>query len=397
MRGMHKLMSSLRALAQRDVDSAGVSVRHPIRLAELCVCGLLTVIVPVLIRIIPASVNDVLAAAGFGRILGLLRGTSVIADVATGVATAKGLLLPLYEAYDSIRELHPLIGVPLLVEHAHTHPPAELPIFLPLVGMNVSSWLPFWVVAMFFCLSMSMRVLDVTPFVAYGISLVLVASVPGQESLATTYPLTALLVSIIWKYRSMSLLPGVLIGILIAFRGISGLLFVPFLLASRLKTIGAGLTTFTLLTLTALVLEPTVLTDYLDRGTAAISFTVDRGDNLALLNLERTLHVPKAAIACAVILIAVCAIFRGASIFWVAYWTALALSPIAWSYGIVLLIPLCVYLFSASQLGRYLTLITLASSVANASVWGVNWQISLVFAAIALQFVGSRSRSLKEV
>lgn len=376
--------TALVARARQDLQFRYAWERRGIGWLESTTGLAFIVAAPIVARFIDGQFRQVLGSSGFGRLLDILQGDVPISDISNNVAASWGLISRDFRAYDPLNSLHPNIGVNIAIEHAHTHPPLTFILTIPFAQMDVSSWLPFFVSAMGVALAWSLRLMSVRPSFAYPITAVVVATVPGQESLLTTYPLTALCVAWVWRQRFSGYQVAVPLTLIAAMRAVTALPGLVFLLAGRIKVVLLVVAASLLLALANWLIEPSVFSDWLTLGRSAIDFTVGRGDNLALPNLSRTLGVSPILILTSCLVIAILAFVRGCSLFWILYWLALASSPIAWSYTVVLLLPVLAYLWRESRMGPAISITCLAVTTANLSTWGVNWQISLLLVGAGL-------------
>ncbi len=351
-------------------------------------------IVPLIARWLWSRFPEAISQFGFGELVSMLAGNGGWTDIGWEVASAVGLLRPEYFAYDSLEVLHPLIGMELeFVDlSAHSHPPMSIPLGLPLTVFDYGTWLAYWVIAAVLMLAVSMRLLNVPAHIAYPLALVISLSVPGKWGLVSTYPLSALLVSLAWYNRDRWLPAGVSYGIFGATRGVGLLLLLYPLVRKQWRTVIVAVGVVLALLLIALAFEPSVLTDWLTKSRASIEVNMQRADLLSPGSILRRYGYAEFLAWIAALAIAAFAWWRGRNLFWILNWFILAISPIAWFHTIILGVPFLVMVWKSGRLGQSLVLIVAAGAVSQAVnpfttlVFSIDWILFIAAGAVALLF-----------
>ena len=206
---------------------------------ELLLNLLALVTVPLIAKWLWVRYESAIRQFGSGEFLAYLAGNGRWTDIGWEVASTLGWLLPGFSAYDSIEVLHQLIGmdVPFVDSSSHTHPPTSIPLGLPLVFFPYQSWLPYYMTLCFFMVAWSMRLLGVPPHIAYSLAVFISLTVPGMSGLVSTYPISALLVSVAWSQRGNWLTAGLAYGFYGASRGVGLILLLYPLVRRQARTL----------------------------------------------------------------------------------------------------------------------------------------------------------------
>ncbi|MDA3022885.1 MAG: glycosyltransferase family 87 protein, partial [Actinomycetota bacterium] len=346
--------------------------------------------VPLIARSLWPMFREGITNFGFAEIVEKLAGAGGWTDVGWEVASTIGLVKPDFSAYDSLEVLHPLVGMQLdFVDlSVNSHPPMAIPLGLPLAYLDYGWWLSFYVIASFCLIALSMRLMQVPAYIAYPLALGIGLTVPGRWGLMSTYPLSAVLIALAWKYRRHPVIAGAAYGIYGSSRGFGLLMLLYPLIKRQWKTLIIGAAIPVALLAIAVVLEPAVITNYLDTSRASIAASLQRNDLMtvgALLRRSGSQEYVAWLLAAAV---AAVALWRKQEPFWVINWFILAVSPIAWLHTFVMAIPLLVVVWRSSKLGVVLVLVAAASIVSPppliSTYFSINWVVVVVVAGIAL-------------
>lgn len=336
--------------------------------------------------------QDAIRQFGMGELISRLAGNGGWTDIGWEVASAAGLVLGDYSAYDSLEVLHPLIGmeVSFVDLSAHSHPPMSIPLGLPLVPFPYGTWLAYWVIAALLMIAWSMRLLKVPPHLAYPLAVVIALTVPGRWGLVSTYPVSALLVAWAWHSRDRWLPAGVAYGLFGATRGVGLILLAYPLLRRQWRTLTVAVLVVAGLLLIAVALESDVITTWLTTSRASIEASMQRPDLLSVGSIFRRFGYPEFLAWVVALGVALLAWWRGSNLFWVLNWLILAVSPIAWFHTIVLAIPLLVMVWRSGRLGQVMVLVTAAASMTQlvdpyvTLVFSIGWTVFVLASAIVL-------------
>lgn len=352
---------------------------------EILINVAVILIVPAVAAWLWQRYSEAMYQFGVGNLMSMLAGNGGWTDIGWEVASAKALIEPGFSAYDSLEVIHPLIGMDLAFQDfsSHSHPPMSIPLGLPLVPFEYSSWLPYWIIVALLMIAWSMRLLGVPAHLAYPLALLISLTVPGRWGLVSTYPLSALFVSWAWHARQRWLQSGLAYGLLGATRGIGLLLLVYPLAKRQWKPVVVALGTVGLLLVTALIIEPDSLTQWLTTSRASIEANMQRDDLLTLGSILARNEIAEFWAYVIAAVIAIAAIARGSNLFWVLNWVILAVSPIAWFHTILLGIPLMVMMWRAGRFGRIAVLVIGASAMTQL----VDPMVTLVFSITWITFV----------
>lgn len=357
---------------------------------ELLANILVIATVPLIARSLWPIFREGITNFGFAEIVEKLAGAGGWTDVGWEVASTIGLVKPDFSAYDSLEVLHPLVGMQLdFVDlSVNSHPPMAIPLGLPLAYLDYGWWLSFYVIASFCLIALSMRLMQVPAYIAYPLALGIGLTVPGRWGLMSTYPLSAILIALAWKYRRHPAIAGAAYGIYGSSRGFGLLMLLYPLIKRQWKTLIIGAAIPVALLAIAVALEPAVITNFLDTSRASIAASLQRNDLMtvgALLRRSGSQEYVAWLLAAAV---AAAALWRKQEPFWVINWFILAVSPIAWLHTFVMAIPLLVVVWRSSKLGVVLVLIAAASIVSPppliSTYFSINWVVVVVVSGIAL-------------
>ena len=298
----------------------------------------------------------------------------ITGDIAGNFAQARALLEPSYRAYDQLVQLFPLIGVDWDVPHGHPRLPMEIPLFLPIGAIDFSSpvykafayALP---VLAILALAWSLRLLDIPPVAAWLVTGVLVVSPIGYFALESSYPFVAVALALAWRFRDRPWIASIGLVVAGAGRGVGLLPSAYFLVARSWRTLIWLIAMLAALLAIAVVLEPTIVSDFLDRGLYWGRINADRPDNASL---SAALIRPVYAYAAALIIF-VLAARRPELLFWSLAWLSAALAPIAWTYAAVALFPLAAFLWSKGNVARVCVAASGVLLVSNGSYAGLTY------------------------
>lgn len=375
-------------MKSEKVAGAGVWTRRGI--IELLANLLVIAAVPLIARSLWPMFREGITNFGFAEIVEKLAGAGGWTDVGWEVASTIGLIKPDFSAYDSLEVLHPLVGMQLdFVDlSVNSHPPFAIPLGLPLAYLDYGWWLSFYVVASFCLIALSMRLMRVPAYIAYPLALGICLTIPGRWGLMSTYPMSAFLIALAWKYRRHPVIAGTAYGVYGSSRGIGLLMLLYPLWRRQWKTLIIGAAIPVALLAIAVALEPTVINAFLESSRASIAASLQRSDLMtvgALLRRNGSQEYVGWLIAGVV---AAIALWRKQDPFWVINWFILAVSPIAWLHTFVMAIPLLVVVWRSSKLGVVLVLIAAASVVSPppliSTYFSINWVVVIAVTGIAL-------------
>jgi hypothetical protein len=305
-------------------------------------------------------------------------------DIGSTVAAAAAMLDPSRGSYEPLAALHPLIGISWDVPHAHTHPPVEYPLFLPLVLIPYDIWLPGWFAFSTLCLAWSLRLVAVGPWEGYAIAVGFALTPVGFYSLGSTYPQLALCLAIAWRFRNNAWVTGTAASLFACGRFTGLLLLIYYPLTRRWRAVLASLSVLTLLTAISVVLEPESWGSYLTAGREAAEFTLNRSDNSSLLGAARHIGLPEWLPYFMIAGIAAMAYVRQQDKFWVLAWLSMALTPVAWTYAIAQLFPLAAAVWHRGALARSLIILTAFSIIFSRGAAGMVWSLAIVLLGLGL-------------
>ena len=357
---------------------------------ELLANILVIATVPLIARSLWPIFREGITNFGFAEIVEKLAGAGGWTDVGWEVASTIGLVKPDFSAYDSLEVLHPLVGMQLdFVDlSVNSHPPMAIPLGLPLAYLDYGWWLSFYVIASFCLIALSMRLMQVPAYIAYPLALGIGLTVPGRWGLMSTYPLSAILIALAWKYRRHPAIAGAAYGIYGSSRGFGLLMLLYPLIKRQWKTLIIGAAIPVALLAIAVALEPAVITNFLDTSRASIAASLQRNDLMTVGALWRRSGSPEYVAWLLAAAVAAAALWRKQEPFWVINWFILAVSPIAWLHTFVMAIPLLVVVWRSSKLGVVLVLIAAASIVSPppliSTYFSINWVVVVVVSGIAL-------------
>lgn len=325
-------------------------------------------------------------SAQFGEGAQVFVGKPVISgDLAANFAQARALIEPTYRAYDELFRIFPLIGVNWDVSHGTPRLPTEIPLFVPIAALDYGS--PLYQAIAFalpvvaiLAMAWSLRLLDIPPIAAWLVTAVLVVSPIGQSALESTYPFIALALAVSWRFRNRPILAA--IGLLFAGagRGVALLTVLYFIAVRSWRTVVWLLAMLTLLLATAVAFEPTVITDFFGRGLEWGRVNAARADNASLASaLVRPGYAYIVALA-----IFVLSARRARSLYWALVWLAAALTPIAWTYAAIALLPLGGYLWNKGTTARVTVAVSIVVLVANGSYAGLTYGVIVLLLGLGL-------------
>ncbi|MSO27833.1 MAG: DUF2029 domain-containing protein [Candidatus Nanopelagicales bacterium] len=380
-----------KAVPPRSTEKvAGPEVWTRPGLMELLANVLVIAAVPLIARSLWPMFREGITNFGFAEIVEKLAGGGGWTDVGWEVASTIGLVKPDFSAYDSLEVLHPLVGMQLdFVDlSVNSHPPMAIPLGLPLAYLDYGWWLSFYVIASFCLIAISMRLMRVPAYIAYPLALGIGLTVPGRWGLMSTYPLSAVLIALAWKYRRHPAIAGAAYGIYGSSRGFGLLMLLYPLMKRQWKTLIIGAAIPIALLALAVALEPSVITAFMESSRASLAASLQRSDLMTVGALLRRSGSQEYVGWLLAGVVAAVALWRKQESFWVINWFILAISPIAWLHTFVMAIPLLVVVWRSSKFGVVLVLIAGASVVSPppliSTYFSINWVVVIVVAGIAL-------------
>lgn len=312
--------------------------------------------VPLIARLLAPAVEGLARSLGLGYLFDILAGNGGFTDIGLDVAGARGLVDPVYTAYDSSLALNNLIGMGGFDMGPHTHPPTSMIIWLPLILADYRWWTSFFAVASICAIALSMRVMKVPVWLAYPVALAIALSSAGYFSTLSTYPLSALALALVWTYRTHPVIAGPGYAFLIASRGIAALILLYPLAKRQWRTLLLATALVLGLLLVAVALEPTVVREFLTTGKDAVDQNILRPDSLTPQALATRRGLPSGLVWITAAMVAGWAYWRRRDLFWPVVWFSFAVTPIAWAHASVAALPLLVVVWRSGRLGQGLTL-----------------------------------------
>ena len=381
----HWLVSYSRSLQNSQVVSAQ---KYPIGIREsMWTVALLFVLAAM--RALLTLPNFAVAnwhVAQLGEGAKVLVGKPVISgDLAANFAQARALIEPTHGAYDELFRIFPLIGLNWDVTHGTPRLPTEIPLFVPIAALNYGS--PVYQAAAYalpviaiLAMAWSLRLLDIPPTAAWLVTAILVVSPIGQGALESTYPFIAVALAVSWRFRNRPL-PAA-IGLLFAGagRGIALITAFYFFAVRSWRTVLWLAAMLAVLLVTAVMFEPSVIADFLSRGLEWGRVNAARVDNASLAS---ALVRPGYAYIIALVIFILSA-RRASSLYWALVWLAAALTPIAWTYAAVALLPLGGFLWSKGNVPRVCVAVAVVVLVANGSYAGLTYAVIVLLLGIGL-------------
>lgn len=315
------------------------------------------VVVPLVARVVGGTLAGPVTAVGLGRPWTLLTGGNGLSDIGGEVTAAYGLISRDHTPYD------PTIVLDVIHQGtyglgAQTHPPTSIPIWAPFLLFDYRWWLPFFMVASACAIAGTMRLMRVPASVAYPVALGICLTAPGAESLVTSYPLSALALAAAWRYRDRPVAGGLALGMFAAERGVGAVLLLYPAVRRRWRLVAVAVGVLVGLTLLAVVLEPTVIEAFWTKGRDAVAENLARSDLYTPYAVLERRGLPVWLLGLAVLGWSAVAWRRGSDLFWVLVWATAAVSPLAWHYSSIMLIPLGVATWFAGSGGRAVTIVT---------------------------------------
>ncbi|HUP74023.1 MAG TPA: glycosyltransferase family 87 protein [Acidimicrobiales bacterium] len=269
------------------------------------------------------------------QLTGQARSTDFLVDYASAHALVHG-----GDPYGPIAELTDAAGMRWDLEGSNTHPPTVLPLVVPLTLLSYDWAIVVWSAAMVIALIATLRLVGIPAPWAVGAGLLLAFTFPGAYGIGNLVPLIGLGVAIAWRHRNNPIWAGVGI-VLAAVPKTSGLLlFVPFLLAQRYRTVVWGAVIFAAFAVAPALVDPQIWFRYFDAGATAMKVVIERPDNASVLQLAERhgIAAPLTMTMLGSVTLMVAARRRDA--FWPAVWLMVAALPIAWMYSALTLVPL---------------------------------------------------------
>lgn len=346
------------------------------------------VVLPVVALVLYPPLAERLRGLGFTQLVESFSRTNPFTDIGWEIAAARALVDRAHSMYDSTDVLGALIGMNAYDVGTHTHPPTSVVPWIPLGFVPYSWWLPFFVVSSVVAIAVSMRVLNVAPWLAYPTAIVVALTPVGQFALTTTYPLSALVLACAWRFRDHPWIAGPAYAFLTAARGVSGLLLLYPLVRRQWRTFLIGLGLVVALAVVAVVLEPDSVSGFLDRGMASIRDLQAAGYLYTPDAIASRAGLPGWTAWLVCVVVAVAAAWWRRNVFWSLAWLAFAVSSLAWAWSAIAVIPLVVVIAQSGRIGRVLAILTAGISLGSLAVAPVGgnvlWPFVLAMTAIGL-------------
>ena len=367
-----------------------LSIRSKVRKTELWLNLGFIFVLPFLFRALGDRLVALAEPVGLGGLASRLAGGGGWTDIGWEVVAAKALVDPNFSAYATLEVLDPLIGMGWPADQGLSHPPFGIPPFILLSPFDYAWWLPFWICGSVVALALSMRALDVPPWVAYPVAAGVSLTFSGRFSLQTTYAVSALLLALAWRWRHRPWLGGLALAGFGAGRGYGLLLLAYPLLRRRWRLLTVAVGTVVLLSVIAWLFEPSVYSAFLTEGRRTIEIDLSRGDLITPLSLTRQRGLPDLVIYLMAGLMAARMLWLRRHPFWILAWFSFAITPIAWYQSAVAGIPLLVTTWRASTLGRVAVILTAGVFAATTTYMSYSWLTMVVATGLTLAW-GRRS------
>lgn len=316
----------------------------------------------------------------------VLLGKPVISgDIGANFAQARALIEPSYSAYDELARLYPLIGVNWDVSHGTPRLPMEISLFVPIAALDY--WSPAYQAIAFalpvvaiLAMAWSLRLLDIPVTAAWLVTAILVVSPIGPGVLESTYPFIALALAVSWRFRNRPLPAAIGLVIAGAGRGVALLTVLYFFAARSWRTVLWLVALLTFLLTIAVALEPTVVGDFYSSGLEWGRVNAARPDNASLASaLVRPIYAYIVALV-----VFVLSARRASSLYWALVWLSAALTPIAWTYAAVALLPLGGFLWNKGRIPRACVAVAAVVLVANGSYAGLTYGVVVIMLGMGL-------------
>jgi hypothetical protein len=266
-------------------------------------------------------------------------GTDFLPDYVSALALRRN-----WDAYDITDTLSKRIHAEWPVENANPHPPTLLPLVLPFTLLSYQHGLAAWALAMICVYIATVRLMKVPWTWAIGVGLALAAAFPGAYGITNPVPLIGLGIAIAYRYRYDPLVAGIGLALATAPKVSGVLVFVPFLVARRFKTVAIGVGILAALAAIPMLFQSNVWSRYFSAGVHGADVNAARGDNASLLNFAERWHLSHPVAIVIIGVIAVLAALRTRDTFWPVVWVVVAALPIAWMYSLLTLLPLAVWI-----------------------------------------------------
>ena len=342
------------------------------------------VTIPVVFRVFGDRLIALAEPIGWSGLAERLAGRGGWTDIGWEVVAAKALLDPGYSAYATLRVLDPLIGMGWPADQGLSHPPFGIPPFILLTPFTYEVWLPFWITASVVALAISMRALDVAPWIAYPVAVSVSLTFSGQFALQSTYPMSALLLALAWRWRHRPWLGGISLAGFGLGRGYGLILLAYPALRRRWKLLAVSVGTVAVMSIVAWLFEPSVYSAFFSEGRRTIETDLSRGDLVTPLSLTRQRGIPDVAVYLLAGLAAAWMLWIRRQPFWVLVWFSFAITPIAWYHSAVVTIPLLVMIWRTSVVGRVATILSAGIFAASTTYMSYSWTVVVIASAVAL-------------
>jgi len=342
------------------------------------------VTVPLIFRFLGDRAIALAEPVGFGGLVARLAGRGGWTDIGWEVVSARALVDPNFSAYAPLSVLDPLIGMGWPADQANSHPPFGIPPFILLALLDYEWWLPFWITGSVIALALSMRALNVEAWVAYPVAFAFSITFSGLFALQSTYPLSAVLLALAWRWRHRPLLGGLTLAGYGVGRGYGLILLIYPFLRRRWSLLIVATGTVVFLTATAWLLEPAVFASFLTQGRESIETNLSRGDLITPLSLASQRGIPDLLVYLAAGLAAALMLWRKQHLFWVLTWFSFAITPIAWYHSAVVGIPLLVVLWRTSVVGRMAVILTAGAFAATTTYMSYSWLVLVLTSGFVL-------------
>jgi hypothetical protein len=325
---------------------------------------------------------------GFGELSNALSGQGGFTDIGGEAAASWGLFSRSLTAYDRFADLDGLLNMGAYGVGVQTHPPSSIALGLPLLLVDYRIWLSFWVVASACAIALSLRVMGAPISIAYPLAIGVCLTGPGAGSLVTTYPASALVLALAWRFRDQASIAGVALGLFSAERGVGALLCLYPAIRRKWRVVAVAVAMVLVLTVIAVAFEPDVIHGFLTQGQASVTQNLERAESYTLQAILHRRGLPVWPVWIAALLVAYFAWRRGREPYWVLLWFVFAVTPLGWVYSTIQVIPLAVATWLSGRLGRAITLVTAVLALATFPIAPatahLSWTVVVISMGLAL-------------
>ena len=280
-----------------------------------------------------------------------LRGAGPPVDLVQDYVGAR-LLVGEGDPYEILTRAYASVGLVWPAEHRSTHPPTAFVLMLPIAWLGWSVAAAVWAWLMLVAIAGAWWALGARAEVAAVLGPLTLLWPPAAWSIGQLTPLWLLGISLAWRWRKDSLLPGASIALAALTKLLPTLSLAPFLLVRRWRTLLGYAAGVGFALLVVMILRPGIVTRYLSVSRTVGREQAARPENSALLwALDHRFGLAGASVAAGLV---ACVLATSVTrlraceqldewSFWAWSWAGVALLPIAWIYSLLPLLPALAY------------------------------------------------------